>query len=84
MGEFSAYICTNKLANQCLQENMEIQLSLDKIAKTASNGDGQDNHHTGANSLQQRYAKNNQQCQLDKGSSADAKGTRSETVNCAS
>ena len=81
MGELGSQVGTDELPCQGLQENAEVQLPLQEIAKASCHGDRQDDHHAGADGLYQRHAENNQQGKLYKGGSTDAEGAGDEAVD---
>lgn len=84
MGELGTEICADKLPDKRLEEDGQIKLSVENIAQAACYGNRQDNHHAGADSLYQGHAEDNQERELDKGSSADAECARDKAVDGAS
>lgn len=57
--------CTDHQPQQCLDENRENQMTIEKIAEATCCRDGQDDHHACADRLYQRQAKDDHECQLD-------------------
>ena len=63
---------------QGLEENPEVQMAADKVAKAAGGGDGEDNHHAGADGLEKGYAEDDHEGNLYVGRGADTEGAGQE------
>ena len=73
-GEFRAEKGADGKARQRLEEDGYIHESGGEVTKAAGNGDGEDNHHGGADGVIEGDAKEQHEANLDESGGADAKG----------
>lgn len=59
-------------AEQRLEEEHWREVAAQEVAEAAGRGDGDDDHHAGADSLQERHAEDDHECELDERGGADA------------
>lgn len=74
--EFGTDVGTRHEADDDLGKEKEIEVSREKVAQSAKDGNGHDDHHGRADSKRQGQSKEDEQDELNKGCSADAKGAR--------
>ena len=78
MRELGTYIGADAQAQQGLDENPQVQAAVEQVAQAAGSRNGQDDHHTGPDSVEQGNAEDDHQSQLDEGRGTDAEGTGQE------
>ena len=66
---------------QYLEENPEVQMAADKVAQAAGGGDGEDDHHAGADGLEKGHTEDDHEGYLYVGRGADTEGACQKSRN---
>ena len=81
VGHFRTHPGAHGEAGQSLEEYPHIQMAACQVAQTAGGGNGEDNHHAGADGLEKGHAEDNHEGYLDVSRCADAEGACQKSGN---
>ena len=74
VGHFGANPCAYGKARQGLEEYPHVQMAACQVAQAAGGGNGEDNHHAGADGLEEGHAEDDHEGNLYVGCRADTEG----------